>query len=482
MRVLLINPPDDLQAMIGEGKNLLPRFEPLGLLYLAAVLRDNNYDVKVIDADASSMSIDELKIAIRGINPHIIGITTFTANGGIVYELGKWIKMALPESLVVFGNVHAAIYDKQYLKNGCCDVVVHGEGEEAIVHIAKIFAKGSRNFGDIPNVSFVLNNEYIPNREWGKVGDLAKLPPPARDLVPGKDYFVPKVNHSLYAGKVVKHMFTSRGCPNRCSFCLVHNGQKQRFNEVSRVVDEIEKLMEDYGADYIFFMDSLFISNKNRVLDLCAEIVKRKINISWGCEAHVRYIDRELVRAMANAGCHDMAFGIESGVQRLLKIINKNTTLNQISKAIRTVKNHSNILVSGLFILGLPEETYKESLQTIKFAKSLPLDMAQFSILTPYPGCKIYNDLAEEKQIDTGIRENDTLDVSVWQRYSAYISFANKEPIWVTPSLTTKQLTYLQKKAVRSFYFRPKYIWDQVKRLRIGDIPQVVKTAWEVFI
>ena len=228
-------------------------------------------------------------------------------------------------------------------------------------------------------------------------------------------------------------------------------------------------------------MDSLFISNKKRVVDICAEMKRRNLDFKWGCEAHVRFVDAELVKIMESAGCYDMAFGIESGVQRLLDNVRKGTRLDKIEEAVKTVKRVTEIKVSGLFILGLPGETYNDSLQTIRFAKKLPLDMAQFSILVPYPGSPLFNELKAKGEIDTGIRPDGSIDTSVWLRYSSYISYTKNKSIWVTPELSGDMLKKLQKKALRGFYFRPKQFYDQLKRVRFDQLLNTTKTFFETF-
>lgn len=482
MRILLVNPPDCLVEMIGDGSKLLPRFEPLGILYIAAVLREKGHEVSVIDADAEKLNAQVMTTMILEKRPDIVGMTSFTANGGVLYDVGRILKKELPRTYIVFGNLHATLYAKEYISNGCCDAVIHGEGEYIFAELADKLQNGIRDFSDNKYISFRKESgEISVATEWAAVEDLSALPMPARDLVRKECYFIPKVNHALYGGTIGKHIFTSRGCPNRCTFCTVHSGKKQRFNSPTKVVDEIVYMMEHYGADYIFFMDSLFISNRNHIFGIFEEMDRRSVKISWGCEAHVRFINEETVRAMEQHGCHDMAFGIESGVQRLLDAVNKNTKIEQIENAVRTVKRYSKIKVSGLFILGLPGERKDETLQTIRFAKKLPLDMAQFSILTPYPGSQIFEDCRKRGELDDGVRPDGTIDTEVWKRYSAYISYTDNEPIWVTKELTAAELKQLQKRAVREFYLRPRQIWDQVKRIRVRELPSVIKTAIKTF-
>lgn len=484
MRILLINPPDDLESLLGEGANLITPFEPLGLLYIAAALRQEGREVSVIDAYVEKLDVEHLQAIITEKNPDIIGMTVFTSNGGIVYALGRWMKQTFPHCFVVLGNVHASVYAEPYLRNGCCDAVVHGEGEETMVELVRELEKPTPDLSRIPSVSFLRDGQFVPPREYAVVNDLSTLPPPARDLVKQELYNIPAVSNLPYSGKktsIGKHMFTSRGCPNRCTFCTVHHGRQQRFHPVPAVLDEMESLQNDYGADYVFIMDSLFIGKKSRVIEICRGIRERGLRLRWGCEAHVRFLDEELVREMEAAGCHDMAFGIESGVQRLLDVVKKNITLDQVTEAIRTVKRVSDIKISGLFILGLPGETPADTEETIRFACSLPLDMAQFSILTPYPGSAIFEELRARGEIDDGIRPDGSLDPSVWKRYSAYISYTDNDPIWVTPAHTAASIKAAQKRALRAFYFRPRHFWAQLKRIRIEELPTIVRTAFKTF-
>lgn len=485
MKIILINPPDELESFIGKGKNFVPVIEPLGLLYISAVCKQRGHSVTVIDGFAEKLSSQDIRNAILKIQPEVVGFTSFISNGNVIYELGKWIKKEFPEITVVFGNVHASVYAEEYLRNRCCDIVVHGEGEEAFLKILETLENRQKHFLGIPSISFLENERFITTSAPCFIEDLSRLPFPDRDAVKRGSYNIPLISNIPYFGKkknsIAKHMFTARGCPFSCLFCVVHNKKRQRFNSISNVVNEMEMLINDYSADYIFIMDSIFNSNKERVMSICKEIKKRGLNFKWGCDAHVNFVDEELIREMESAGCNDMAFGIESGVQRILDNAKKGTRLATIEKSVNLVKKNTKIKVSGLFILGLPGETYNDSLQTIKFAKRLPLDMAQFSILVPYPGSHLFYDLKSKGQIDTGIREDGTLDTSVWLRYSAYISYTSSKPIWVTPGLSADSLIKLQKKAFRDFYFRPKQFYMQLKRVRFSNLLMAAETFIKSF-
>jgi len=478
MKILLINPPDCTDAMLGVGRHLVPKYEPLGLLYIAAVLIRSGHKVTIIDAFAEELGLEELKKRIALNAPEAIGVSTLTCNGASVFELGRWIKSSMPGILLVLGNVHASVYAKQYLENKCCDVVVHGEGERAFLDIVEA-RKDGRSVNDVAGISFLDKDlAYVRTPDSGAPQNLEELPFPARELLDPGLYNLYELSNQFHVGgrrSVTRTMSTSRGCHYRCSFCVVHNDGRQRWNTPERVVDEMELLAKKYGVSYITMVDPLFISNQGRVFQICAEIKKRGLKVGWGCEAHVHCVTPELLKEMESAGCRDLAFGIESGVQRLLDAVNKTTTIEQIRKAVALVKGCSGISVSGLFILGLPGETYADSLETVRFAKSLPLDMAQFSILTPYPGSSLFDELSKAGQLDTGIRPDGGVDVSVWERYSSYVSFTGNDPIWVTPGLTAAQIRRLQKKAQRDFYCRPGQIIKHLRRVRPHNLGAVIK-------
>lgn len=484
MKIILINPPDDLGNFLGRGKQFVPVLEPLGLLSIAAVVRDAGYSVSVIDAFAQGLSFDELKILIKEKSPDVVGLSSFTSNGAALFEIGRWIKRNLLQTQVVFGNTHAAVFAEAYLNHGCCDYVVHGEGEQVFLQILRALSEGKTVKG-IESVSYRENGNCVLTKEAAVIEDLSSLPLPARDLVDPRFYHYSSMTNTPYVGgrkSVAKHMFTSRGCPYTCSFCAVHKRKGRRCYSLEQIEKEIRELISCYGTNYIFFSDPIFVADRKRVLDLCEMIKSNYPRLRWGCEGHVNCMDEEMVRVMEAGGCYDIAFGIESGVQRLLNGINKKTSLENIEKTIRLVKKHSRIKISGLFILGLPGEKRADSLETIRFAKRLPLDMAQFSTLVPYPGSAIYHELAQKGLIDTGIRADGTLDASVWQRYSAYSCFTDHLPIWTPVGMSARELKLLQRKALREFYFRPHQFLYQLKRLRASNFKDTFNALKDVFL
>ncbi|MFH1489714.1 MAG: radical SAM protein [Pseudomonadota bacterium] len=473
MKLMLVNPPDDMVLLMASHASPMPSVEPLGLLYVAAMARERGHDVTVIDACAEGLDSDALWHRIEEAGPDVIGFSALTSNGGFLHTFGKALKKQYPELRVVFGNIHASVYAEPYLRNGCCDAVIHGEGEYVFADLLDAFA-GRRSLQSVDSLSFLERGQFVTTSGPAVVTDLAGLGLPARDMVSEKNY--PGSNHgySLYRvrkGKKTKHMFTSRGCINRCSFCVVHHNQRIRLNKVESVVREMEVLIREHDAGYIFFTDPLFTNKKTHLLRLCDEIRSSNLGVKWGCAAHIGFIDETVVRAMEAAGCRDMNFGIESGVDRLLKNVNKRLTIRRTEETLKMVKRHSHIHCIGLFILGIPGETPADTEDTIEFARHLPLDAVQFSVMTPYPGSPFFNELREKEEIDDGVRPDGTIDTRQWLRYSAALTGSGADPVWTAASYTAETLATYEKRAYKRFYLRPRILWKQFRHLQAIEIP-----------
>lgn len=483
MKILLINPPNNLNRVLGNAKVFIGAFEPMGLLYIAAILENNGHEVKVLDAFLENYDLKQIGDIIKEYRPEVVGITCLTSTGSLTYEIGKMIKKKYPSVKVVLGNIHASIFSKAFLENRIADAVVHGEGEYTMLGLVESFEK-KKSLRNVAGISWWDGKRIVNNPLRPPVKDLDDIPMPARHLVPQEKYSANNISNFIYINKtkkLMKQMMTSRGCVFQCKFCVVHNQRHYRAHSPKRAVDEMELLVRKYNAGYIFFMDPLFIADKKRTIEICKEIIKRKLDFKWGCECHVKVVDLALLRQMEKAGCYEVHFGIESGVQRLLDNVNKGTTLEQIGKAVNLVKK-TGIKVSGLFMLGLPGETKEDSLKTIKFACDLPLDFAQFSITVPYPGSQLFTSLSEQKKIETGIREDGTINPSVWERFSAYTSFTENKPIFLPDGMSIEELKSVQKLALRRFYLRPRQLIRQVQRFNFKDISRLFLAFKSVFI
>jgi len=229
-----------------------------------------------------------------------------------------------------------------------------------------------------------------PPRELNK--DLNNFPKPSRDLFDNKAY---KKFYSKKFGYTTTAIITSRGCPFSCDFCSKPVfGDNFRTRSISNIVDEIEEVIS-LGYSRIWFADDCFTLDRNRLMGICDEIVKRGLRIDWECLSRVDTIDPATLYKMKRAGCIRMFFGIESGNDSVLVLMKKQITTRQVQKALLQC-NHSGIKAGAFFIVGYPGESDKTVLETIKFASSLPLDYLSFTMPYPIPGTPLYERLNGE--------------------------------------------------------------------------------------
>ncbi|MEM3579529.1 MAG: radical SAM protein, partial [Candidatus Bathyarchaeia archaeon] len=233
-----------------------------------------------------------------------------------------------------------------------------------------------------------------------------------------------------------------------------------RGRSPKNVVEEIRLIHDEFKIKNIEFVDDTFTLNGRRAEEICDEISREGLDISWGASSRVDTINKGLVEKMRKAGCWIMYLGIESASQKILNAIGKKITISQIVRTVKTLKE-AGIQILGSFILGFPEETIETAKQTIAFAKNLDLDYAQFSILTPYPGTPIYE----------YARENNMLLTRDWSKFNA------TEPVMKLKNLTIKQLQSLFEKAYLTFYLRPKMLWRWIKQKQFHIIKSAIKTA-----
>jgi len=241
---------------------------------------------------------------------------------------------------------------------------------------------------DVKGIIFKDKNDgktvHTPPRRF--INSLNDIPFPARDLFDNQAY---KNHYFKKFGYTVTSLITSRGCPFNCDFCSRPVfGNQFRTRTAMNVVDEMETVLS-FGYDRIWFADDCFTLNRKRLINICGEIVERGLKIDWECLSRVDTIDAEVAHKMKKAGCVRVFFGIESGNDSVLALMNKRATTNQARDAVRTAKS-AGIQVGAFFIVGYPGETDETLLDTVRFASSLPLDYLSFTLPYPIPGTPLY--------------------------------------------------------------------------------------------
>jgi radical SAM superfamily enzyme YgiQ (UPF0313 family) len=228
---------------------------------------------------------------------------------------------------------------------------------------------------------------------------------------------------------------------------------------------EIEECVKKYNLKEFNFFDDTFTVNRQRVIEICQGLIDRQLNISWICFSRANTIDQELVKIMKQAGCKKISFGLESGSQKILNLMRKNTTLQMARQAVEAVAKNQ-VAVHASFMLGNVGETEETIKETLAFAKSLPLDNATFFITSPFPGTDLYN---IAKQIGS---------INSQTRWEEFAPLTNASPILVQKNISKERLIYCQKRAFREFYLRPRYI---IKKLKLLTSWGGIKTLFEGF-
>ncbi len=296
--------------------------------------------------------------------------------------------------LLVVGGPLPALNPVSFLND--FDIVVIGEGERTMLDIARNFLNGEDILG-VDGVAFKENDElrFSPKRK--EIENLDSIPFPARELFDNEAY---KQYYKRLFGYSMTSIISSRGCHFDCDFCsrpIFKNSC--RLRSPNNVVDEMESVLK-FGYDFVWFADDCFTIYKDRIIKICDEIISRDLGIKWQCLSRVDTLDSEMAARMKEAGCQRIYFGIESGDDRILRIVmNKGNDVQAANEAVHIAKN-SKIEAGGFFIVGYPGENNETILNTIKFATSLPLDYASFTLPYPIPGTGLY-----EKVKQTGVFE-----------------------------------------------------------------------------
>ena len=361
-KVTLINPPQN-NAL---DDHLDP---PLGLMYIASNLEKNGYSPKIVDLTGNpERQLERNWPKIIG-NGDIYGISIVSVSFDISRRIAQIIKQYNPKAHIVAGGAHPTSMPEHTLSFPEFDTVIRGEGEVELVNIANWYYAGKK----IPRI---INAKRLEN--------LDDFPMPARHLVDLKEYT------RNVDGDSATSLITSRGCPYNCTFCCrdIH-GQKVRFHSVDRVIEEVKEIKNRYGIRSLLFYDDVFTININGRLDeLCRRL--KPLDIGFRCNGRVGVNKPEDYVKLREAGCEEIAFGIESGSQKILNAMNKRVTVEQNIETIRQAKK-AGLLVKAYLISGFPGETQETIDETKRFMEIADPDKFTVSAFVPLPGCDVWN-------------------------------------------------------------------------------------------
>lgn len=386
MRIALVN------VQLLDGNNVVA---PLGVLYVAGQLERDGHTVAVFDGDPDVFPLAE---EVAGWHPDAVGFGYLTAPSARAHTLMERLRKQLPRETFFFaGGVHPSIFPEAALRAGC-EVVVIGEGEATASEVIARVADGVRDFRGVAGTTFLDGERRVDNASRTLVGDLRDLPRPARHLIDFTPYLAPPGVIRGYCMRGIATVFATRGCPYGCIYCGSHTifGRRIRYRPVDDVVDEMSELRLRHGARGIYFCDDLFTLDSEWVTELCGEMNRRlRGAMVWACQTRVDAVDPSILATMRGAGCVQIDFGVESGSEKILKILSRKTPKEKILAAF-TAARAAGLRTCATFIIGSPEERDEDIAATAELAHRLNADYTAFYYATPYPGTKLY-DLAIAK-------------------------------------------------------------------------------------
>jgi anaerobic magnesium-protoporphyrin IX monomethyl ester cyclase len=379
---------------------------PFYLAYTAAILdKKGGMEVYVEDSIALNETEKEFLDKVEKISPDAVLFETATNTIRHDIELAKKIKGRNPKVKIALAGFHVTALAKETfeISGETIDFLLLGEYEFNFSNLAEALRDG-RDFSNLEGLAFVKDGKTFINPAKS-ILDVEKLPYPARHIFPSND----NSNLDVYWDgfcqyKPAVQMHASRGCPFRCNFCvwnqIMYRNEKYRPFLVEYICDEIELVIEKYGAREIYFDDDTFTGNKNHVMEFCAEMTRRGLHekVFWSAMADFMITDEEMILEMKKAGCIGLKFGVESGNKNILNHIGKPINFEKLKRNARLcAKLH--VKTHGTFTFGLSGETKKTMRQTLDLAKAIDCDSVQFSITTPFPGTRYYEELKKEGKL-----------------------------------------------------------------------------------
>jgi anaerobic magnesium-protoporphyrin IX monomethyl ester cyclase len=430
---------------------------PIGLLYVATTVKKyTEHEILFIDCAAEDKSIEETVKVVEKFQPDLVGISAWTNYWYSAFSIGKLIKERLPHVHLTYGGPHIGIYIKETLSIPFVDSVIAGDGEFPFAHLCNMVA--DKQFNN--HIDGLHLKQYGPKEGSEAFSILKNL-----DLVPIPDRSF--IKEELYTSVVahdknVATMITSRGCPFACIFCKLHF-QKTVCRSAENVVEELKQLNK-IGYKEIDIYDDTFTWSKERVIKICEGIIKEGINIEWAIRDRVTNADKEMLLLMRKAGLKRIHYGIESGVDAILKRINKKITTHEARRAVQLAKE-AGLQVMTFFMIGLIDESYEDMKKTVDFAMELKSDYSTFNITVPWPGTQLY-----KQALESGIIPYD-----YWLQYAIEPAKDFVIVRFIENKVDLKTMIELQTNAIRRFYFKPSYLFKEL--LKVQSAGEFIKRA-----
>jgi len=443
--IVLVNPPmakKEIYGVLASGGTYLP---PLGLANLAAVIRSHGYSVKILDASALNLTLQQTIENIILYHAKYVGITAMTFSIDRATILAETLKAQKPNLKVIIGGSHVTALPKETLsKFSCFDIGVIGEGELTIIELLEAL-EANMPVNNIKGLVFKENSNVKISEARDFIENLDTLPFPAWDLLPNiNKFYKPSCFGSMKLPITMVH--TIRGCPKRCAFCPRTDFSKSwRMYSPAYVLDMIKLLQRDYGIKDLFFSSADLAISKSWLSNLCKLIIRERLNLVWSCNCRIDSVTPEILSLMKRAGCWLIGYGIESGSQRILDFMQKDIILEKVPQVLKWTKKEG-ILAKGNFIIGYLTESIESMQATLNFALNNDLDLIRINYFTPLPGSLDYTRAEQYGSFDNDHRKFNCCNI-----------------VFIPQGLDKENIRFYSQYITRKFYLRPKIIFCYVK-------------------
>ncbi len=481
LRILLLFPSNNMETAEPECRpdDLLMKVVPIGLMSLGAYLEEQGIGVEILDCRFMTAAEACRALALRTPRYRFFGISAMTSQTKHALALADQIKAADPTNIVIWGGVHVTLFPEETARDGAVDYAFRGEAEVGLARLLELLHAGA------PALEAL---EKIPGLAWraagegGRVRVNAEAPPPSMDELPPPAYHLLEIENYIprrqINGRLARGLdiLTSRGCPYRCAFCVVPflSNRKWRPVGVERVLQDMEDLVARYDLDYLWIMDDYFFGNKKWVNGIVDGMLARNFRFQW--EANVRadnfrdtFVNDDLLVRMKKSGCYALRMGLESGSERVLKLISKDVKLPMLENAVRRA-SEVGIMTCGTWLMGVPGETRAEVEETLALINRLhklsPLDPHWApGIYRPYPGGELYGMALENGFIPPKtLRDWGAFNLH-WGTVSARMLPWVQDPDFLDDVVRYGEMVISEHLASRRM-LAPRKVFDRLARLR----------------
>ena len=394
MKILLIYPYFLEKRLHVEDVSVIPQ----GVFYIAALLKKHSYDVEILNWHNINTSPQDIRSELTEKNADVIGFSILHANrwGGI--DIARIAKQVNPEVKIVFGGIGATFLWSHFLVHfPQVDFVVIGEGEYSFLNLIRCLDAGeNQKIERIDGLAYRKNGKVIRNQNAESICDLDQLPIPSQ-------YFR------------YQHVSLTRGCAAKCDFCGSPQfwGRQVRFHSADYFVEQLS-LLARQGIRVFYVSDDTFTINAKRVIDICQKMIEAKLDVQWAAISRVDMINADILYWMRKAGCIQISYGVESGSERIRKLLGKHIHQQQICRAFE-LRQQPGIMARAYFIYGCPQESWQTIEQTIELMNAIKPLSVIFYILALFPGTALYDDYKKRENVSDDIWLNRIEDIMYFE-------------------------------------------------------------------